>query len=81
MEKLPQEKIELMIRLRREGLTLEAIKRVTGIDKRVQRKYFAQECMYVTDPYCACKPGMYIMPCPSPDCNMSKRDEEEEVSP
>jgi hypothetical protein len=81
MEKLSEEKIDLIRQLRKEGLNLEAIHRVTRVDKRVIRKYTADDSLYVTLPSCQCKPGMWIMPCPSLECSMAKGGQDEEVDP
>lgn len=78
MRELSEEKVNLIVQLRQEGMNLEAIHRVTGFDKRTLRKYISK-CLYVTLPRCRCKPGIYFIGCPF--CDTSIKEVEEEVFP
>lgn len=63
MSDLDEANVLLIAKLRREGLTNEAIHRVTGFDVRTIRKYVDVQIPDVTLPHCQCKPGLYIIGC------------------
>ena len=72
MTQLDDAAIDLVAKLCAEGLTKQAIQRVTGFDLRTIRKYC--DVYDVTLPHCTCKPGICFIGCL---CETAQKEEAE----
>lgn len=77
MDKLSADTIDLIGRLRNEGLSFEAIRRVTGAHLGTIKKYANSVCD-ASLPRCQCKPGICFIGCPHCQNGTKPTEEEEE---